>query len=304
MSAPAEKTIGTEEAITIAPIPPESLTLLPDRLQGRGSRAGETAFIGTLASQAIATSSAGLQLHRLGLIALVGLRVGVEALARGDPETALGDESPQGDRRGETLAVLLLERSRSARALESSPSTSAFQNGGSRPRRGSRPAPAIIPTSMSRTEQTPSSTSRQASISARQLNMRDQLLGVRLGVAGDRLLAVFEEALAAALGAELAFADKLLQALVDVEGLAVGVVEMLGDVEDGVEAEQVGEEEGAHRRHLGGSAIAASIAFSERPCSSWARQISPIVAIRMRLTTKPGTSPQTIGCFLIAWAKL
>ena len=51
-------------------------------------------------------------------------------------------------------------------------------------------------------------------------------------------------------------------------------------------------------------AIASSIPFSDSPFSSWARQISPIVAIRMRLTTKPGTSPQTIGCFLIAWAKL
>ena len=59
---------------------------------------------------------------------------------------------------------------------------------------------------------------------------RDQLLGVGLGVAGDRLLAVLEEALAAALGAELAVGDELLQPLVDVEALAVGVVEVLGDV--------------------------------------------------------------------------
>ncbi len=51
-------------------------------------------------------------------------------------------------------------------------------------------------------------------------------------------------------------------------------------------------------------AIASSIAFSERPWISWTRQISPIVAISTLLTTKPGTSPQTIGCFLIAWAKL
>ena len=80
---------------------------------------------------------------------------------------------------------------------------------------------------------------------------RHQLLGVGGGVAGDRLLAVLEEALAAALGAELAVGDQLLQALVDVEALAVGLVEVLGDVQDGVEAEQVGEEERAHRRHLG-----------------------------------------------------
>jgi hypothetical protein len=48
---------------------------------------------------------------------------------------------------------------------------------------------------------------------------------------------------------------------------------------------------------------ASSIAFSERPWSSWARQISPIEPTRILLTTKPGTSAQTIGCFLIAWAK-
>ncbi len=43
---------------------------------------------------------------------------------------------------------------------------SAFQNGGKRPRRGSSPAPAIIPRSISRVVQTPSSSSRQASTSA------------------------------------------------------------------------------------------------------------------------------------------
>ncbi len=43
---------------------------------------------------------------------------------------------------------------------------SAFQNGGNRPRRGSSPAPAIIPRSISRTVQTPSSRIRQASTRA------------------------------------------------------------------------------------------------------------------------------------------
>ena len=52
---------------------------------------------------------------------------------------------------------------------------------------------------------------------------RDQLLGVGVGIAGDVLLAVLEEALAAALGAELAVGDQALQPLVDVEALAVGV---------------------------------------------------------------------------------
>ena len=52
------------------------------------------------------------------------------------------------------------------------------------------------------------------------------------------------------------------------------------------------------------AATASSIFLIDRPCSSWARQISPAAELRIRLTTKPGTSPQVIGCFLIACAKL
>ena len=54
MSAPAEKTIGTEEAITIAPTSPEELTFPQTAFRSRIT-SGETAFIGALASQAIAT---------------------------------------------------------------------------------------------------------------------------------------------------------------------------------------------------------------------------------------------------------
>ena len=46
------------------------------------------------------------------------------------------------------------------------------------------------------------------------------------------------------------------------------------------------------------------MALIERPFSSCSRQISEIPALRMRLTTKPGTSAQVIGCLRIAWAKL
>ena len=55
MSAPAEKTIGTEEAITIAPTPSLALTRSQTVPRSRIT-SGETAFIGALASQAIATS--------------------------------------------------------------------------------------------------------------------------------------------------------------------------------------------------------------------------------------------------------
>ena len=54
MSAPAEKTIGIEEAITIARIPSSALTF--SQIVPRSAiTCGWTAFIGTLASQAIAT---------------------------------------------------------------------------------------------------------------------------------------------------------------------------------------------------------------------------------------------------------
>ncbi len=41
-----------------------------------------------------------------------------------------------------------------------------------------------------------------------------------------------------------------------------------------------------------------------RPSSSWARQISEMAELAIRLPTKPGTSPQRIGILRIACAKL
>ena len=52
------------------------------------------------------------------------------------------------------------------------------------------------------------------------------------------------------------------------------------------------------------AATPSSIFLIDRPCSSCARQTSATDELRIRLTTKPGTSAQMIGCFLIAWAKL
>ena len=49
---------------------------------------------------------------------------------------------------------------------------------------------------------------------------------------------------------------------------------------------------------------ASSIFLIDRPASSCTRQISPAAEVRMRLTTKPGTSRQVIGCLRIVWAKL
>ena len=48
----------------------------------------------------------------------------------------------------------------------------------------------------------------------------------------------------------------------------------------------------------------SSIRLIDSPCASCSRQTSEMPALRMRLTTKPGTSAQVIGCLRIAWAKV
>ena len=69
------------------------------------------------------------------------------------------------------------------------------------------------------------------------------------------------EAVAAGLGAEFAVGDELLHALGDVEAfLAVGLDEVLGDVQDGVEAEQVDEVVRADRASRPAAPTPSSIA--------------------------------------------
>ena len=52
------------------------------------------------------------------------------------------------------------------------------------------------------------------------------------------------------------------------------------------------------------AATASSIALIDSPPSSCIRQISEIAEFRIRLTTKPGSSPQAIGSLRIAWANV
>ena len=108
MSAPAEKTTGTEEAIDHRADLIGGLDLLPDRAQV-ADHVGRDRVHRQVGEPGDRDVAAGLQLDRLRLLALVGLRVGVEALAGFEAEAALGDEPLQGDRRREALAVLLLE---------------------------------------------------------------------------------------------------------------------------------------------------------------------------------------------------
>ena len=109
MSAPAEKTTGIEEAITIARISPDSLTrsqTVPrssitcgrDRVHRRVREPGDRDV------------AARLELDRVGLVALVGLRVGVEALAGLLPSRPWATRRLQDGRRREALAVLRLGR--------------------------------------------------------------------------------------------------------------------------------------------------------------------------------------------------
>src|SRR6187549_856577 len=239
MSAPAEKTTGTEEATTIAPMPSSALTLSQTVFRSRIT-SGEIAFIGRLRTRAMAPP----------LLALVGLRVRVEPLARLEPVAPLGDEALQRHRRREALAVLLLELLDPLQhRIE--PLQVGFPEGREEAPAGVEAGAGHHP-QVDVADRADALLDQQASLDQGAAGEhRDQLLGIRLGVAGNRLLAVLEEPLAAALGAELAFGDELLKALVDVEALAVGLAQVLGDVQHGVEPEQVGEEEGPHRRDLG-----------------------------------------------------
>ena len=110
---------------------------------------------------------ARLELDRLRLIALVGLRVGVEALSARERRAGPARRGAcSGDGHREPVGVLLGE------ALELLEDDVEAVDVGLPERRaagrgaGSSPAPAIIPRSISRTVQTPSSRIRQASTSA------------------------------------------------------------------------------------------------------------------------------------------
>src|SRR3979409_1733568 len=105
------------------------------------------------------------------------------------------------------------------------------------------PAPAIMPRSMSFIDATPSSSTRQLSTRAFSVK-RSTSAAVSMSAP------VLIEALSG-LGREVAFRGQFLHLLVHEEPIAIGVTQVLGHVHHRVEAEQVGEEEGSHRRRLG-----------------------------------------------------
>ena len=105
MSAPAQNSAGFGEATIIARR--AALDLGPRRLErldhGRRERVG-----GRVVEPQDRDVAAAVELDRRLLVALLGLRVGVEALAGLGPEAALGDEPAQDQRRLEVLAPVLL----------------------------------------------------------------------------------------------------------------------------------------------------------------------------------------------------
>ena len=79
---------------------------------------------------------------------------------------------------------------------------------------------------------------------------------------------------------------------------------MPGDVQDGIQAQQVDQARYGPSGMARAPVKASSIRAIDRPSCSWARQISAMPDVRMRLTTNLGTSAQVIGCLRIAWAKV
>ena len=89
----------------------------------------------------------------------------------------------------------------------------------------------------------------------------------------------------------------------DVEALAVGVVQVLGDREHGVEPDHVGERERTHRRRLRLDDRAVDAAIASPP-SSWQRAELAVAAPSTRLTMKPGASAQRTAVLRSAATKL
>ena len=105
MSAPAENSSGFDEAMTSARTPE------PSTFSHTAPQVGDH-LRGDRVHQAVGQPRDGdvaarLELDRLARLLVVGLRVGVEALAALLAQAALGDEPAQHERRGEALAVAL-----------------------------------------------------------------------------------------------------------------------------------------------------------------------------------------------------
>ena len=191
-----------------------------------------------------------LQLHGVALVAIVRLRVRVEALAGLLAKPPLRDEAAQEARRLEALPL----RAREPLELLVD-GVESFEIGLHQRREDA--APRVHPSARHHPEvelahRRHAVLEEQACLDQR---LQDEPLGEvrrRVGVAVDLRLAVLVEAVAARLRAELALLHQTPHALVDVEALAVARVQVLGDVEHRVEPQHVAEDERPHRSRVRG----------------------------------------------------
>src|SRR5215217_7339445 len=231
MSAPAQKVKMFDEAITSALTLPSTSSQIEIRSR---TACGDSGFVGGRFSHAIATSP----------------RVSSRAVSRWSPASGCGygkkpwplflPSRPCATSRRSTIGGSKDgPHSRCARSscssMASRPASSARLNGP-----GRIPAPIIIPISMSLAEAMPSSRTRHDSTSVLSPSRSTSVLVAVSAVS------VLIEALSG-LGAEIAALDEFLHLRHDVEAVAERLVQVLGDVQDRVEAEHVGQEERAHR---------------------------------------------------------
>jgi hypothetical protein len=157
----------------------------------------------------------------VGAIAVigVGLRVGIEALPRLLPEATLRDQAAQDRGRGETLAVAVGERFQALQHDVQAHSVNRHER-----RQGT--APRVHPGAGHHPEVDVAVggnplLQQQAGLDERlRAQQLRELVGIGLGVAGEVGLTLrVVAAIAAGLGAELAFGDQLLHPLGDVEAL-------------------------------------------------------------------------------------
>jgi len=77
---------------------------------------------------------------------------------------------------------------------------------------------------------------------------------------------------------------------------------VLGDVQDGVETQQINQVVRADRNDARGADARVDL-LDRQLLLLCSRQTSEMPALRIRLTTNPGTSAQVIGCLRIAWRR-
>ncbi len=208
---------------------------------------------GGRSSHAIATlwpsSVARLELRRpLLLPARVGLGVGEEALPRLDPQPSLGHQPPQDPRRLVVGAPLRL------RALERGQHLVEADLVGAGERRRDDPGPghhAQVDLAqrgdplLEHETRLDERLEREAIDELRARGARSAR-GAPLASSAPVLIETLS-----GLGAEIAGCHEIPHPLMDIEAIAVALVEVLGHVQDRVETEEVGQEERPHRRGLG-----------------------------------------------------